>query len=151
MYLECSNVPGGPPGGKDVEVGGCAVILLTPLCCLQPQRVCGAEAHRHQQEVLHQLQAVVPEENLWQIHVSMCDHPRLPGAQEAGLRIRPLQGPSGLGRPLEGRAASGAVQTPVQTRQGAVCLGAAVLVSWLVLFCIFKAPDETWVHFSGLI
>lgn len=134
-----------------MEVGGRAVILPTLLCCLQPQRVCGAEAHRHQQEVLHQLQAVVPEEDLWQIHVSMCDPPGPPGAPEAGLRVHLLQGPSGLGQPLGGRAASGAVRVPVQTRQGAACLGVAVSVSWPVLFCIFVTPDETWLHFSGLI
>lgn len=70
-------------------------ILLTRLLSSQPQRVCCAKAHRHQQEVLHQLQAVVPEENLWQIHVSVCGRSRPHGYTAR----RALMGPLGLGRP----------------------------------------------------
>lgn len=92
-YLECSNEPGGPWGGN--ELTG----LLTLPLPLQPQRVCCAEAHRHQQEVLHQLQAVVPEENLWQINVSICNHPRPAATKEAGFCVCPLQVPSDLGQP----------------------------------------------------
>lgn len=69
--------------------------LLTLLLPSQPQRVCCAEAHWHQQEILHQLQAVVPEENLWQIHVSVCGRSR-PCSRAAR---RAARGALGLGRP----------------------------------------------------
>lgn len=43
-----------------------------PLLCpsLQPQRLRGAEADWHEQEILHELQAVVPEEDLREVNVS---------------------------------------------------------------------------------
>lgn len=72
------------------------VLLMLLLLSLQPQRVCSAEAHRHQQKVLHQLQAVVPEENLWQINVSICNLQRPPASKEAGLHVHQLQVPSEL-------------------------------------------------------
>lgn len=56
-------------GGQHREEG----VLPDPLLLcrpLQPQRVRGAEADRHQQEILHQLQAVVPEEDLREVNVS---------------------------------------------------------------------------------
>lgn len=58
-----------PCWGSALKEGGLQDPLL--LCrSLQPQRVRGAEADRHQQEIFHQLQAVVPEEDLWEVHVS---------------------------------------------------------------------------------
>lgn len=61
-------------GGQHWKEGGLQDPLL--LCCsLQPQCVRSAEADRHQQEIFHQLQAVVPEEDLREVHVS----PRVSG------------------------------------------------------------------------
>lgn len=61
-------------GGQHWKEGGSQDPLL--LCCsLQPQCVRSAEADRHQQEIFHQLQAVVPEEDLREVHVS----PWVPG------------------------------------------------------------------------
>lgn len=77
------------------------VLLMPLLLSLQPQRVCCAEAHRHQQKVLHQLQAVVPEENLRQINVSTCTRPRPPATMGAGLRGRQRQVPLALSQPPE--------------------------------------------------
>ena len=59
-----------------------------------------AEAHWDQQEVLHQLQAVVPEEDLWQINVSIRNHRCPPATQEATLGVRGLQVPPGVGQPF---------------------------------------------------
>lgn len=56
-------------GGQHQREGGLPDPLL-PCRFPQPQRVRGAEADRHEQEVLHQLQAVVPEEDLREVNVS---------------------------------------------------------------------------------
>lgn len=151
-HLGCSHEPGGPTGWEG-HGGGVDTLtaLLTLLLSSQPQRVCCAEAHRHQQKVLHQLQAVVPEENLWQVNVSICNSQDHQPPRKLGFVSSSCRPPQTWASLLKGQAASGAWKMRVQTCQGAVCLGVAVLVSWPVLFCIFKAPDKTWIHFSGLI
>lgn len=124
-HLECSNEPGGPTGwgGHGGGVDMLTILLTLLLLSLQPQRVCCAEAHRHQQKVLHQLQAVVPEENLWQINVSICDLPRPPATKEAGLRVRQLQVPSDLGQPSERSGCLGSLEDACANVSGSHVLG----------------------------
>lgn len=93
-YLEHSNNLGGPTWWEEHGSGADMLLILpTPPLSFQPQRVCRAEAHWYQQEVLHQLQAVVPEENLWQIHVSIHNHSRLPATKVAALHVWRQRGP----------------------------------------------------------
>lgn len=59
------SFPAGPSGCCWAPDGPHSALSL-----LQPQRLCCAEADWHQQEILHQLQAVVPEEDLREGNVS---------------------------------------------------------------------------------
>lgn len=138
--------------GKTWSWADLVPILLTwHLFFFKPQCVRRAEAYWHQQEVLHQLQAVVPAEDLRQINVSTCNHPRPPATEGVMLGVLGLQVPRTWASLLEGWTAQGAMQLRVQACQGTVCLGVACLVSWPILFWLFKAPDKSWIHFSGLI
>lgn len=85
--------------------------------------MCCTEAHWYQQEVLHQLQAVVPEENLWQIDVSTYNLLRPPASKECGIHGWQLRVPPGLGQPSVRSGCQGAVAMHVQTCQGTVCFG----------------------------
>lgn len=124
---------------------------LTVLLPSQPQRVCCAEAHRHQQEVLHQLQAVVPEENLWQIHVSVWGRSR-PCSCAARRAARGALG-LGLGRPSGRLGRSRSHEGACADVSGCCVLGSGLFskLAGVGGGCIFKVPDKTWIQFSGLM
>uniref|UniRef100_A0A8C3EAD0 Transforming growth factor beta induced n=1 Tax=Corvus moneduloides TaxID=1196302 RepID=A0A8C3EAD0_CORMO len=60
-----------PRRRRQVPVPAGPAAQPAPRPAARPQRVCGAEADRHQQEIFHQLQAVVPEEDLWEVHETL--------------------------------------------------------------------------------